>query len=77
MADGFAAMGKREPIVDSIVLDAEEAKFPSWYEVPTTKVRNEPGESSMRWIGMTPHAPWTQNCSKKAAAITALDEVNV
>ena len=35
-------------IVDSIVEEALEAKFPSWYEVPTTNVRNEPGESSIK-----------------------------
>ncbi len=56
----------------SIVEEAEETRLPSWYDVPTTKVRKEPGESSMRWMGMTPHAPWTQNCSKKAAAMIFL-----
>jgi hypothetical protein len=37
----------------------------------TTNVLKDPGDNSMRWMGITPQAPWTQNCSKKAAAITA------
>lgn len=63
--------------MDSIVEEAEDAKLPNWYDVPTTKVRKEPGDSSIRWIGITPQAPWTQNCSKKAAAMIALLEVKV
>lgn len=53
----FGGSGKRSPNVASIVEEALEMRFPSWYEVPTTKVRKEPGESSMRWMGMTPQAP--------------------
>jgi hypothetical protein len=59
------------PILDSMVALADETSLPSWYDVPTTNVRIEPGDSSIRWMGTIPHAPWTQNCSKKAAAITA------
>ena len=40
-------------------------------------MRKEPGESSIRWMGITPHAPWTQNCSKKAAALMDFEETNV
>lgn len=60
-----------------MVDEAEETRLPSWYAVPTTKVRNDPGLSSIKWIGITPHAPWTQNCSKKAAAMMAFEEVKV
>lgn len=60
-----------------MVDDADEARLPSWYDVPTTKVRKDPGDSSMRWMGMTPHAPWTQNCSKNAAAVTLWEPVKL
>jgi hypothetical protein len=41
------------------------------------KVLKDPGESSTRWMGITPQAPCTQNCSKKAAALTALELTKV
>lgn len=59
-------------MVVSMVELAEDTRLPSWYDVPTTKVLKEPGDSSIRWMGMTPHAPCTQNCSKNAAAIIFL-----
>ena len=35
-------------MVVSIVDEAEEIRLPSWYDVPTTKVRKDPGESSIK-----------------------------
>lgn len=35
--------------------------LPSWYVIPTKEDRNAGGDNSERWMGMTPHAPWTKN----------------
>jgi hypothetical protein len=54
---GVGGSGNLSPIVVSIVLLALLTRLPSWYAVPTTKVRKEPGLSSTKWMGTTPQAP--------------------
>ena len=42
--------------------------LPSWYVMPGNEERKAGGESSLRWIGITPQAPWTKNCMKNPEA---------
>lgn len=37
--------------------------------MPGKEERNWGGASSWRWIGTTPHAPWTMNWIRKAPAV--------
>lgn len=55
-----------------MVADAEEARLPSWYVRPTTRVRRAGGASSMRWMGMGPQTPPTKNCRKKTGAMSIM-----
>lgn len=36
--------------------------------IPGKEERNAAGASSLRWIGMTPQAPWTKNWMRKPVA---------
>lgn len=36
--------------------------------MPGKEERKAGGESSLRWMGITPHAPWTKNCMKNPEA---------
>jgi hypothetical protein len=56
----------------TICADGEEIMFPSWYVKPGNEDRKAGGESSFRWIGITPQAPWTKNCMKKPDALRLL-----
>src|SRR6267142_6299855 len=49
--------------------------LPSWYVTPGKVARKPGGLISASWIGMTPHAPCTPNCSQKAPAERALNEL--
>jgi hypothetical protein len=46
--------------------------FPSWYATPGKVARNAGGAISARWMGMTPHAPCTPNCTQNAPAARPL-----
>lgn len=78
MPPGPGGSGKYfSPIADCIVDDGLAARLPSWQAVPTTKDRMAGGDSSIRWLGITPNAPWTPNWTKKALAATAGVDTNV
>lgn len=40
----------------------------TWYVIPGKLLLNAGGDSSFKWMGMTPHAPCTKNCMKKPVA---------
>src|ERR1700674_211069 len=48
---------KRSRRAYSIELAGEPKRTPSWYTRPGNRLRTESGESSLRWIGITPQAP--------------------
>src|ERR1017187_331185 len=41
-------------------------RFPSWYARPGNVPRTAAGDSSFRWAGTTPQAPWTANWIRNA-----------